>query len=104
MWPDQVSNPGPLTYESGALLTALRGPATLEESKEKRGRKVMSLEDNYFRQSGWLFHEHKHWRSWLQPGWTSRMTWQMLHMNKYSLIQSEIPLHFVIKNRNIPWF
>ena len=28
MWPDQVSNPGPLTYESGALPTALRSPAT----------------------------------------------------------------------------
>ena len=28
MWPDRVSNPGPLTYESGALPTALRGPAT----------------------------------------------------------------------------
>ena len=27
MWPDRVSNPGPPTYESGALLTALRGPA-----------------------------------------------------------------------------
>ena len=27
MWPDRVSNPGPLTYESGALLIALRGPA-----------------------------------------------------------------------------
>ena len=27
MWPDRVSNPGPLTYESGALLTALRSPA-----------------------------------------------------------------------------
>ena len=27
MWPDQVSNPGPLTYESGALLIALCGPA-----------------------------------------------------------------------------
>ena len=27
MWPDRVSNPGPLTYESGALLTALHGPA-----------------------------------------------------------------------------
>ena len=25
MWPDRVSNPGPLTYESGALPTALRG-------------------------------------------------------------------------------
>ena len=28
MLPDRVSNPGPLTYESGALSIALRGPAT----------------------------------------------------------------------------
>ena len=28
MWPDRVSNPGPLTYESGALPIALCGPAT----------------------------------------------------------------------------
>ena len=27
MLPDRVSNPGPLIYESGALPTALRGPA-----------------------------------------------------------------------------
>ena len=27
MLPDRVSNPGPLTYESAALLIALRGPA-----------------------------------------------------------------------------
>ena len=27
MWPDRVSNPGPLTYESGALPIALRGQA-----------------------------------------------------------------------------
>ena len=27
MLPDQVSNPGPLSYESGALPIALRGPA-----------------------------------------------------------------------------
>ena len=27
MWPDRVSNPGPLALESGALPTALRGPA-----------------------------------------------------------------------------
>ena len=25
MWPDRVSNPGPLAYESGVLPTALRG-------------------------------------------------------------------------------
>ena len=29
MWPDWVSNPGPLTYESGALPTALHGPAPM---------------------------------------------------------------------------
>ena len=27
MLPDRVSNPGPLTYESGSLPIALRGPA-----------------------------------------------------------------------------
>ena len=27
MWPVRVSNPEPLTYESGALPTALHGPA-----------------------------------------------------------------------------
>ena len=27
MLPDRVSNPGPLTYEAGALLIALRSPA-----------------------------------------------------------------------------
>ena len=27
MWTDRVSNPGPLTYESGALPIALCGPA-----------------------------------------------------------------------------
>ena len=31
MWPGRVSNPGPLTYESGALPTALRGPASFTE-------------------------------------------------------------------------
>ena len=29
MLPDRVSNPGPLTYESGALPIALRGPALM---------------------------------------------------------------------------
>ena len=28
MWPDRVSNPGPLTYESGALPTVLPGQAS----------------------------------------------------------------------------
>ena len=30
MLPDRVSNPGPLTYESGALSIALRGPANID--------------------------------------------------------------------------
>ena len=29
MWPDRVSNPGPLVLESDALPYALRGPARL---------------------------------------------------------------------------
>ena len=29
MWPDRVSNPGPLALESDALPIALRGPAVL---------------------------------------------------------------------------
>ena len=37
MWPDRVLNPGPLTYQSGALLTALRGPARLGKDREGKG-------------------------------------------------------------------
>ena len=32
MLPDRVSNPGPLTYESGALPIALRGPAKKKQN------------------------------------------------------------------------
>ena len=35
MLPDRVSNPGPLTYESGALPIALRGPAKNTEIEIK---------------------------------------------------------------------
>ena len=38
MLPDRVSNPGPLTYESGALPIALRGPAKMKVSN-KLGRR-----------------------------------------------------------------
>ena len=37
MLPDRVSNPGPLTYESGALPIALRGPAKAAESENEKG-------------------------------------------------------------------
>ena len=33
MLPDRVSNPGPLTYESGVLPIALRGPAFKKRKK-----------------------------------------------------------------------
>ena len=41
MWPDRVSNPGPLTYESGALPTALRGPAYYSE--KQTGRYIVQM-------------------------------------------------------------
>ena len=36
MWPDRVSNPGTLTYESGALPIALRGPALTSKGPKTR--------------------------------------------------------------------
>ena len=36
MWPDRVSNPGPPTYESGALPIALRGPADVVQMSMRR--------------------------------------------------------------------
>ena len=39
MLPDRVLNPGPLTYESGALPTALRGPASMKAWGEGIRRK-----------------------------------------------------------------
>ena len=38
MLPDRVSNPGPLTYESGAVLIALRGPAQKSEKGDQHTR------------------------------------------------------------------
>ena len=38
MWPDRISNPGPLTCESGALPTALRGPARNAETFNNTAR------------------------------------------------------------------
>ena len=42
MLPDRVSNPGPLTYESGALPIALRGPAEHRKSCDRK----MSAQSN----------------------------------------------------------
>ena len=38
MLPDRVSNPGPLTYESGALPIALRGPAEDKRTRTAENR------------------------------------------------------------------
>ena len=38
MLPDRVSNPGPLTYESGALPIALRGPAVAKVTGPKQNK------------------------------------------------------------------
>ena len=38
MLPERVSNPGPLTYESGALPIALRGPAANSNGSGRNAR------------------------------------------------------------------
>ena len=43
MLPDRVSNPGPLTYESGALPIELRGPANGFETKFVRPQELAVL-------------------------------------------------------------
>ena len=53
MLPDRVSNPGPLTYESGALPIALRGPAPLASASailsfSNRLNDSKGLENIYF--------------------------------------------------------
>ena len=38
MWPARISNPGPLTYELGALPTALRGPAPFNKQVIRKSK------------------------------------------------------------------
>ena len=38
MWPDRVSNPGPLTYESGVLSTALCGSTCIDNATYQDSR------------------------------------------------------------------
>ena len=51
MLPDRVSNPGPLTYESGALPIALRGPA-VEEEKQFKCFSIFSSGNHLVHRSG----------------------------------------------------
>ena len=43
MWPDRVSNPEPLTYESGALPIALSGPASIKEVLYQHQQEVTNI-------------------------------------------------------------
>ena len=45
MLPDRVSSPGPLTYESGALPIALRGPAVQPCTTDDPYRKIYQPHD-----------------------------------------------------------
>ena len=47
MLPDHVSNPGPLTYESGALPIALRDPADHGLNVKKKKRALIICHENY---------------------------------------------------------
>ena len=48
MLPDRVSNPGPLTYESGALPIALRGPATMKERNSQTDLYLVTLSSKMY--------------------------------------------------------
>ena len=48
MLPDRVSNPGPLTYESGALPIALRGPAFHSEKQLANKQLLLHLAMKYW--------------------------------------------------------
>ena len=43
MWPDRVSNPGPLTYESGALPIAVKSFGSKEYTKEMKTADSVTL-------------------------------------------------------------
>ena len=74
MLPDRVSNPGPLTYESGALPIALRGPASLNKDilcLHIRGKTYMSrlpcfstvcTKTTFVASSGFAFVSRKHFK------------------------------------------
>ena len=55
MLPDRVSNPGPLTYESGALPIALRGPAY---SRYNSKCDVVKITDGILGSPYFSFHIH----------------------------------------------
>ena len=71
MWPDWVLNPGPVTNESGALPTALRGPATpyLEHW-------IYITQVTIFRIIIMVYHHRKKKREcWMKKSLTFRIKW-----------------------------
>ena len=55
MSPDRVSNPGPLTYEAGALPIALRGPAPCgQDHHSSLGFVLKSGNQIHLAAYGWL--------------------------------------------------
>ena len=53
MLPDRVSNPGPLTYESGALPIALRGPALFHQMWKRQ--RILVQGNCSLRHENWNF-------------------------------------------------
>ena len=56
MLPDRVSNLGPLTYESGALPIALRGPAAFFCKNPSFGVSFLAINQPYTVDLQWLKH------------------------------------------------
>ena len=77
MWPDWVSNLGPLTYESDALPTALRGPALISQSRS-------SSQKIYFKISG--------------PGCSKLRTLLVNISLNFQKLISQICQYFLLKN------
>ena len=61
MLPDRVSNPGPLTFMSGALPTALRGPATLHVSQLQR------TSTNFYKRMSLCLNENYQYKIFINP-------------------------------------
>ena len=77
MLPDRVLNPGPLTYESGALPIALRGPAGCEDAL--KGKTLLSTDNKFFK-NDFLWDGSNYHKSELSP-------WRSIHLkiNRYSI-------------------
>ena len=75
MLPDRVSNPGPLTYESGALPIALRGPANNELKQANLSNQATSLteKNGWIRQVVGIQRLEKHMENFNRPRFLSRL-------------------------------